>query len=150
LRGDVRFLEAEVKRALKDVCDVVEHVLVLNTVVQTTLGLGLGRAIRGPCSRASLVFWILGLGLFLPISYAGNFGVRRESFCSPVNPPSVQDVATEKKCQFSGRNMSGSRRTNFIKNSWSSFSFFSWASGRPFSFFLPLSFVFFFLLSLSP
>ena len=146
--NDVRLLETEVIRALKDVRDVVELVFVPNCAIPVTIGLRLGRATGRVRSRALFIFRTPGFGSFLTVPYTGNFSVRWESFCTPVNPPPVQDVAPEERCQPLSGACNG--RTNFIKNSWSSFSFSSLAFGRPFSFSLPLSFFFFFLPPPSP
>ena len=145
--NDVRFLETEIIRALKNVRDVVELVFVLDHVIRATLGLGLGRATRKARSHALPIFRAIGFGFFLTIPYTGHFSVCWESFCTPINPPPVQDVAAGETSAFES-SMRNFRRANFIKNSWSSFSLSSLVFGRPFSFSLPLSFFFFLFLPL--
>ena len=147
--NDVRFLETEVIRALKDVRDVVELVFASNRAIPVTIDLRLGRATWRARSCALLIFRTFGFGSFLAVPYTGNFSVCWESFCGPINPPSVQNIAAGEKCQPEWSTQCFGR-TNFIKNSWSSFSFSSLAFGRPFSFSLPLSFFFFFLPPPSP
>ena len=106
-RKNSRFLEAEIIRAFKDVRDIVEFVFVLNHVVRTTVDLGLGRAARVTRSHVSFIFGAPGFRLFLTIPYTGNFCVGWESFCTSINPPSVQDVATGGKASVSERSTRG-------------------------------------------
>jgi len=101
VRGNnVRFLETEVIRALEGVRNIVEFVLVLDQTVLATVGFRLGRTTGGVCNRTFLVFRARSFGLALAALYARNFSVCWEPLCTPINPPSVQDVAAGKRSWF--------------------------------------------------